>query len=126
MVDIIEHDRMNPITSNAVANSLSYSTEETLTGGTWIDGKPIYKRTWSFSSFPSIEGIVDSSETYDKIISQQGFMIIDSQILPISQNRSASGITLRISNISQHNLAYIRNSDVISADITIEYTKTTD
>ena len=22
---------------------LSYSTEETLTGGTWIDGKPIYK-----------------------------------------------------------------------------------
>ena len=25
----------------------SYSTEETLTGGTWIDGKPIYRKTYS-------------------------------------------------------------------------------
>lgn len=25
----------------------SYSTEETLTGGTWVDGKPIYKKTYS-------------------------------------------------------------------------------
>ena len=103
-----------------------YSTEETLTGGTWIDGKPIYKRTWSFSSFSSTEGIIDSSGTYDKIISQQGFMIIGSQLIPITQSRSASAMTLRIPNISQHNLAYIRDSEVTSADITIEYTKTTD
>ena len=42
---------MHPVTSNAVANSLSYSTEETLTGGTWIDGKPIYRTTfnWNYS-----------------------------------------------------------------------------
>lgn len=104
----------------------SYSTEETLTGGTWIDGKPIYKRTWSFSSFSSTEGIIDSSGTYDKIISQQGFMIIGSQIIPVAQNRSADGITLRIPNTSQHNLAYIKTTGVSSADITIEYTKTTD
>lgn len=105
--------------------SNSYSTEETLTGGVYIDNKPIYKKTWSLSSFSSTEGIIDSSGTYDKIISQQGFMIISSQLIPISQNRSADGITLRIPNISQHNLAYIRTSGVTSADITIEYTKTT-
>lgn len=29
---------------------LSYSTEETLTGGTWIDGKPIYRRTFNWTS----------------------------------------------------------------------------
>jgi hypothetical protein len=104
----------------------SYSTEETLTGGKWIDGKPIYKRTWSFSSFSSNEGIIDSSGTYDKIISQQGFMIIGSQIIPVAQNRSADGITLRIPNTSQHNLAYIKTTGVSSAVIIIEYTKTTD
>ena len=29
-----------------VDNSNSYSTEEVKTGGTWIDGKPIYRKTW--------------------------------------------------------------------------------
>lgn len=31
----------------------SYSTEETLTGGTWIDGKPIYKKTINFGQLPN-------------------------------------------------------------------------
>lgn len=32
-------------TKNYVDANNSYSTEETLTGGTWIDGKPIYKKS---------------------------------------------------------------------------------
>jgi hypothetical protein len=32
-------------TKGYVNDAVSYSTEETLTGGTWIDGKPIYKIT---------------------------------------------------------------------------------
>ena len=36
---------MHSVSSNAVAESLSYSTTEQKTGGTWIDGKPIYKIT---------------------------------------------------------------------------------
>lgn len=47
MVDVIEHGKMHPVSSNSVANSLSYSTDETLTGGTWIDGKPIYRKVWT-------------------------------------------------------------------------------
>lgn len=31
----------------------SYSTEETLTGGTWLDGKPIYKKTVIFGQLPN-------------------------------------------------------------------------
>lgn len=31
---------------NYINNSNSYSTEETLTGGTWIDGKPIYRKVF--------------------------------------------------------------------------------
>ena len=36
---------MQSVSSNAVAESLSYSTTEQKTGGTWVDGKPIYKIT---------------------------------------------------------------------------------
>ena len=43
VVDRVAVDNMNPVTSNAVAEAKSYSTTETLTGGTWIDGKPIYR-----------------------------------------------------------------------------------
>ncbi len=32
----------------------SYSTEETLTGGTWIDGKPIYRKTFHFNTMLSV------------------------------------------------------------------------
>lgn len=45
VIDKVKRFDLSPVTSNAVANALSYSTEETLTGETWIDGKPIYKRT---------------------------------------------------------------------------------
>ena len=31
----------------------SYSTTETLTGGTWIDGKPIYRKTVNFGALPN-------------------------------------------------------------------------
>jgi hypothetical protein len=39
----VESGNLHAVTSNAVAESLSYSTDEELTGGKWIDGKPIYR-----------------------------------------------------------------------------------
>lgn len=41
--DEVEVGNSHPVTSNAVAVSKSYSTTEQLTGGYWIDGKPIYR-----------------------------------------------------------------------------------
>ena len=43
-VDVVEKGNLHAVTSNAVADSLSYSTEEVKTSGTWIDGKPIYRK----------------------------------------------------------------------------------
>ena len=43
-VDTIADGNLNPVTSNAVANAMSYSKTETPTGGKWIDGKPIYRK----------------------------------------------------------------------------------
>lgn len=42
-VDRIEVNESRPASSNAVAEVLSYSTEEKVVG-TWIDGKPIYRQ----------------------------------------------------------------------------------
>ena len=42
--DTIEAGNVQPVTSQALAESKSYTTTEMLTGGTWIDGKPIYRR----------------------------------------------------------------------------------
>jgi hypothetical protein len=46
---------MTSVSSNAVANVLSYSTTEQSTGGKWIDGKPIYRKVLEMTS-PSAAG----------------------------------------------------------------------
>lgn len=43
-VDEVALNNMHSVTSNAVAESLSYSTTEQKTGKYWIDGKPIYRK----------------------------------------------------------------------------------
>ena len=52
-VDVVEKGNMHAVTSNAVAESLSYSTQEVKTGETWIDGKPIYRKVIDFGSLPN-------------------------------------------------------------------------
>ena len=54
-VDVVESGNLHAVTSNAVAESLSYSTTEQKTGGVWIDGKPIYRKVIE------INGIIDSN-----------------------------------------------------------------
>ena len=44
-VNEVTVDNMQSVTSNAVAKSLSYSTDEIDTGTVWLDGKKIYKKT---------------------------------------------------------------------------------
>ena len=44
VADVIESGNSLPVTSNAVADALSYSTTEVNTGKKWIDGKTIYSR----------------------------------------------------------------------------------
>lgn len=44
---------MQTVTSDAVAESLSYSTTEHKTGGVWIDGKPIYRKVVDIGALPN-------------------------------------------------------------------------
>jgi hypothetical protein len=49
VTDSVTLNNMQSVSSNAVSKSLSYSTTEQLTGGKWIDGRPIYRRVISGS-----------------------------------------------------------------------------
>lgn len=49
-VDVVQSGNMHAVTSNAVAESLSYSTTEQATGGKWINGKPIYRKVFKFTT----------------------------------------------------------------------------
>ena len=54
IVDTVQSGNMNPVTSNAVSESLSYSTDEVKTGGKWTDGNDIYKLTIRTNSTSNI------------------------------------------------------------------------
>jgi len=47
-------DDIKDYTKDYVDAKNSYSTTETLTGGTWIDGKPIYRKVYHFNTMLSV------------------------------------------------------------------------
>jgi hypothetical protein len=131
-VDVVEDGNMHAVTSNAVADSLSYSTDETLTGGKWIDGKPIYRKVYYRSETNPFQ--------YNNIILESGFANTK------NLTKAEGVIKLNTNNIVQ--LPYIDASDTMEIfidqygnldtftlnaaynvywyKIIVEYTKTTD
>lgn len=112
-------------TKDYVDASNSYSTEETLTGGTWIDGKPIYRKVFtglnitlsstSWTNTTILKGDIG------QIISCHGMRESDNALYSIDASRCSSN-----SNYLQ--LAYYGGGSYPSnmSILIIEYTKTTD
>lgn len=116
------------------SDDVSYSTSETLTGGTWIDGKPIYRKVFDTTSPSTGEqnaDVADLPSNIDKLISMNGMLT----------SNDANGNTFQINNYLAANqyvstwchlvrrkirmnvcTAYTN----MSTRIIIEYTKTTD
>lgn len=68
----------------------SYSTDEQLTGGTWIDGKPIYRKVIEFTSaYPAV-----SIPNIEHLIGRGGYITTESSspynILPFPWSQGAS------------------------------------
>lgn len=109
----------------------NYSTSERVTPFTWIDGKPIYKKTIYISSLPNAttgryaHGISDM----DTVISIDGVMKVDvGSAWPLSQsvNPNASGIQTAIRlTVDATNIIIDTGSDrrSKSAYVTLLYTK---
>lgn len=108
---------------NTIKQELTYSTEETLTGKTWIDGKPIYRKTYYSSTNWANNANVDTISGID-------FVVHISDIAAAENSKYYNGFS-DDANIAK---SYIQNGTIIArrtgafanqspSAITIEYTK---
>ncbi|MCY0969671.1 hypothetical protein [Chryseobacterium wangxinyae] len=109
----------------------SYSNNEETTGGQWIDGKPIYKKTIKFDTIPS-SGEIDLTPHFrdvETIVSNQMFTEWYNMDVAFAGNqyRSKAFITLQP---EMAKIEHIPNIDydyslIDSFTLTLEYTKRT-
>ena len=128
-VDVVQYGNMHAVTSNAVADVISYSTDEVKTGGKWIDGKPIYRKTIDCGSLPNTASktVSHNITNLDFVISCYGFAKYDVYriTLPNAGVTTESSIEVYADDTNIIILAG-NNRSIYSGYITLEYTKTTD
>jgi hypothetical protein len=117
------YDYIDKQIADAVEDAQSYSTEETLTGGTWIDGKPIYRKVVTNLSVSIL-----SSMTWTNICSQSLFP--NSETLVSCDVMTNNGIFMRAAESIFEN-GNLRIETSIGGQrsiqtVIVEYTKTTD
>jgi len=113
-----------------VDKKLSYSRTEVKTGGTWINGKPIYRKTVVFDSIPS-NGEIDLTVDFrdmEMIVSNQMFTEWYARDVAFAGNqwRGQTFFTLQLDMIKIEDVNSINYSQIDSFTLTLEYTKTTD
>lgn len=117
--------------SSAGSSEEIYSTEETRIG-TWIDGKPLYRRVCTFTTDSSADNVImedfDFSEI-DNLVSGKGAMRVGTTsgyVLPAIIGSSGVSFTF---DIYGGKIRYSNNSPVYKnkpTTLIFEYTKTTD
>ena len=107
----------------------TYSTAETRVG-TWIDGKPIYRKVFHITNPAKTNtnyAIVSSS--LDACVALYGYMKInDGTAVPVPQTDSSSTYSVLLVNASGYLRGRFSYADglPVSVYVTVEYTKTTD
>ena len=108
-----------------------YSTEETKVG-TWIDGKPIYRKVFTLPNISSsnkqlVNSSVPIEVSYDKITKITGIATIPEGILPIPYMIGPEQFVTCFLESNQNKIfVYCRSYTTIDIKIILEYTKTTD
>ena len=116
-----------------VDNSNSYSTQEVKTGGTWIDGKPIYRKVVNFGALPNatIKGVTFDNINADTFVKAEGIAMTNNGnavTIPFADTSAATqsiSIFINSSSVSI-NAGTTNRSDYTKCYIVLEYTKTTD
>ena len=106
---------------------INYSTEEVLTGGTWIDGKPIYKKTYQSSiSTTAVDVSIGTIENVKNIVKAYGCLnSTDNNLLIL--NNYWSNTWYAVVYVKPNTNSVLANcSKTGTINVTIEYTKTTD
>ena len=114
-----------------VDKSNSYSTQEVKTGGTWIDGKPIYRKTISCGALPdnATKIVAHGISNLGRVIKTEGYSAGSAasagSFIPVPY---VSGVFMAM-YVDMTNLVFQTNgiySAYSDTYVTIEYTKTTD
>lgn len=103
-----------------------YSTDEQVIG-TWIDGKPIYRRTWEFSTYVTVES--NAWADTNIVVANEHIKIITScdAISDAGAKWNFISATTDLATTTYVRLLNTRtNSGVRVKYLTLEYTKTTD
>lgn len=112
-----------------------YSTEETVCG-TWIDGKPLYRRIYT-SAMPQVKtngtavalAFNHNIEDLDEVIFTRGRIIDNTKTLFHMLNTTASGTIFNRVTASKTQVSIISSGtgwNAYTAEVVVEYTKTTD
>lgn len=128
-VDITDEDAFLEEVKDFVEAGQSYSTTEQRTGGTWIDGKPIYRISVEDTSSISASASAISSSAYN-ILSTKNI----EKVISACWNRPASGsynsyyvpVEIEITSSSIKKKGMSSASGYTGSYLIIEYTKTTD
>ena len=114
-----------------VDSSNSYSTDEVKTGGKWIDGKPIYRKTIDCGALPNntTKNVAHGIDNLGRVIKTEGYSVGTAgsagAFIPLPY---VSGIPMAM-YIDLTNIVLQASgnyTNYIDTYITIEYTKTTD
>ena len=122
---------MHSVTSNAVAEEIedthSYSTTEQLTGGKWIDGKPIYRKVFNYGNITSNSFEINIGANIETFIGYSGSLKVSDIIRPFPYLDPTSSMKVCISSINS-NTIYFYSAWGYGTDFIfmMEYTKTTD
>ncbi len=112
--------------------SSSYSTSEVKTSATWIDGKPIYKKTIDFGALPnaSAKSVAHNITSIDHFVKVEGIAWTASKAtvhLPFaSPNQLAGAMSLLVTNIGIEISTGNDRREFANCYITLWYTKKTD
>lgn len=128
-VDVVQDGNMSAVTSNAVADAISYSTTEQKTGGKWIDGKPIYRRVVSCGALPNntAKSVAHNIANIEWIVKYNGMASNGNEWLQLPASYysdAAIGLSANDTYITLR--PYSNRTAYTTTLVTIEYTKTTD
>ena len=108
-----------------VDNSNSYSTQEVKTGGTWIDGKPIYRKVVNVGTLPdkTSKTVLHNIQNLDKVLETKLVANDSTNYIVCNFGGKEMGVYIDAANV------FIVSGDNFtgySGYAIIEYTKTTD
>lgn len=114
-----------------VRNSNSYSVTEKLTGGYWVDGRPIYQRTYTGLTIKASATVIDTLANVSKFIKTEFLVTVynDSNQTTVNTYDTSGSARYAWYVVLQPNgqlKGYSGNAAVRITDVTIWYTKTTD